>query len=532
MKKTVIFLLCALSSVTAGSYGKEEQCAPRDAYVYSGIGDARILIPLFADDTSSSYVCSLIYNGLTKVDKDLNVTGDLAEKWEILDDGLTIKFYLRRGIFWHDGKPFTAEDVKFTYDAILDPETGCPYISGYQDIERIEITDPCTITFRYKQPYASALLKFGMGIIPAHLFPDPREIRQSVRAHDPVGTGPYMFSRWERGQYIVLEANTRYFERVPGIKRFVYRIIPDQAVQFLELVSGGIDSMELNPYQFLYRSDTEVFKKRINKYSYLAHAYTYIGYNLNDPLFSDRRVRQALSRAINREEIIKAAYYGLAEACTGPFLKGSAYYDESVAGYGYDPEKAARLFALAGWKDADGDGILEKDGIKFSFVLCTNQGNQVREDIATIVQRQWAAAGVKAEIQVVAWAAFLDQFIDKKKFQAVLLGWSIPTDPDLFSVWHTGSIARGGLNFISYSNREVDELIEGTRREFDEDKRAGLCHRAHRLINEDAPYTFLVFPYAAPAVQKRFRGIKPAPAGIGYNFIDWYVPENEVKYKM
>ena len=527
---TVIFFLAA-GADTSGRELSPESRPARGAYVSSGIGDARVLIPFFADDVTSSSICSLVYNGLTKVDRDLNIVGDLAERWEVRDDGLTIIFYLRKNVKWHDGAPFTAEDVRFTFETILDPGTGCPYISNYIDIKKIEILDLHTIRFDYARPYAPALLKFGMGIIPRHLLAGTGNIRKSPCARAPVGTGPYRFSRWKSGQYIVLEANAGYHEHIPGIKRYVYMIIPDQAVQFLELVSGEIDSMDLSPYQFLYRSDTREFRAKINKYRYLAHAYTYIGYNLKDPLFEDRNVRQALSYAINTEEIIRAVLLGLGEPCTGPFLKGTPYYDDAVTGYEYDPAKAAELLREAGWSDTDSDGVLEKGGVEFRVKIATNQGNQIREDIATVIQRQWGRLGIKAEIQIVAWSAFLDQFVNRKNFQAVIMGWTIPIDPDLYSVWHTDSMVKGGLNFISYSDERVDRLIEDARREFDPTRRAEMYREVHRLISEAAPYTFLFSPYAMPAVQKRFRGIEPAPAGIGYNFIDWYVPEDEVKYR-
>jgi peptide/nickel transport system substrate-binding protein len=289
--------------------------------------------------------------------------------------------------------------------------------------------------------------------------------------------------------------------------------------------------MSLNPYQFRYRSDTKEFRERIKKYLYLAHSYTYIGYNLKDPVFSDRRVRQALSYAINKEEIIDAVLLGLGEPCTGPFLKGTPYYDDSVPGYEYDPGKARRLLKEAGWADIDGDGVLERKGKEFRVILVTNQGNQVREDIATVVQSQWADLGIKTEINVVAWAAFLDQFVNKKNFQAVILGWTIPIDPDIYTVWHSDSMRPGGLNFISYSNPRVDELIKLGREEFDPAIRKEIYNKIQRQLSEDAPYTFLFFPYATPAIERRFKGIKPAPAGIGYNFIDWHVPADEVKYK-
>ncbi len=509
----------------------EENPASADAYVSAGIGDARILIPFLADDTASASVCGLVYNGLTKIDKDLNVVGDLALSWDIEEGGRAITFRLRKNVLWHDGEPFTADDVVFTYRAILDPAVGCPYISNFKDIKDIKALDAYTVRFEFEQPYAPALVKLGMGIIPEHVFELDRDIRRSKYARAPIGTGPYRFSKWEIGQYMVLEANPDYFEHVPGIKRYVYRLIPDQSVQFLELLSDGIDSMDLNPYQFRFRAGTAEFRSRIAKYEYLSHSYTYIGYNLNDPLFSDVRVRRALSYAINIKEVIDAALLGLGEPCTGPFLKGSPFYDDSVRGYDFDPEKAASLLREAGWADTDGDGVLEKDGEEFRFIIATNQGSQAREDAATIVQRQWARVGVKAEIQVIAWSAFLDQFIDKKNFQAVILGWTLPVDPDPDPVWHSEAMRPGGLNFVSYSNKRVDELIEEGRRQFDPEKRKKIYNEIHLLISEDAPYTFLFFPYATPAINKRFHGIEPAPAGIGYNFIDWYVDPKEVRYK-
>ncbi|MDD4956551.1 MAG: peptide-binding protein [Candidatus Omnitrophica bacterium] len=503
---------------------------PRDAYVSAGTGDARILIPFLADDVASSSICGMVYNGLTKVDKDLTVVPDLAESWVVSADGLSITFKLRDGVKWHDGRPFSANDVKFTFETILDPATGCPYTGAYKDIKSIKVEDSRTITFEYAAPYAPALLKLGMGIIPEHIFSEVGDMRSSPHARDPIGTGPYKFIRWRTGEYILLEANTEYFGGCPGIKRYVYRIIPDESVQFLELITESIDSMDLNPYQYVYRSGGDSFKRRINKYKYLAHAYTYVGYNLRDPLFSDRNVRIALSLAINRGNIIDSVLLGQGERCDGPFIKGTAYYDDNVEEYVYDPDKAKRLLMNAGWADVDNDGVLEKDGMEFHVRLITNQGNQVREDVATMIQSDWAAIGIKTDIQVVAWAAFLDQFVKGGKFQAVLLGWTLPADPDPYAVWHSSSAGENGLNLISYSDPEVDRLIEEGRREFDPARRGEIYRAIHSRIHDAAPYTFLFYPYAEPAINSRFNGIRPEPAGISYNFVEWYVDDNKVKY--
>jgi peptide/nickel transport system substrate-binding protein len=529
-EKAVSFLLAFVFCLSWFSYCGAEDYG--DAYVSGSISDATILIPFLADDSASSGICELVYNGLTKVDKDLNIIGDLAKSWKVSDDKLHITFKLRDNVYWQDGVKFTAKDVKFTYEVVLNPDNAVPYIASFQDIETINIIDDYTIEFIYKKPYAPALLKLGMGIIPQHLFKglEGQEIRNSLYARAPVGTGPYQLTTWKTDQYMVLDSYKDYFEGQPYILKYVERIIPDQAVQFLELITGGIDSMSLNPYQFKYRTDTKKFNERFNKYEYLAHQYTYIGYNLADPLFSDKKVRQALSYAVDKEAIIEGVLMGLGEECTGPFIKDTYAYNDKVKKYPYNPAKAKELLAEAGWRDTDNDGILDKDGVPFSFKLITNQGNKQREDVATIVQRNWQEIGLDVEVQTIAFVTFLKEFVDKRNFQALILGWTMPIDPDCYNVWHSSTIKEGGLNFVSYNNSEVDRLIEEARETYDIKKRGKCYEEIHAIIAEEQPYTFLYFPYALPAVNKRFKGIVPAPAGISYDFIHWYVPENEQRY--
>ncbi len=520
---TVSFLLFifGFSFSFADDYG--------DAYVSGSLSDATILIPFLADDSASGGICGLVYNGLTKVDKDLKVVGDLAKSWEVSDDKLRIIFKLRENVIWQDGVEFTAEDVKFTFETILNPDNAVPYIASFQDIENIRVIDKHTIEFVYKKPYAPALLKLGMGIIPKHLFKGIN-IRDSKYARAPVGTGPYILDVWKTDQHMILNSYKDYFDGEPYISKYVERIIPDQAVQFLELITGGIDYMSLSPYQYKYRTETIKFNQRFNKYKYLAHQYTYIGYNLKDPMFSDKRVRQALSYAIDKEAIIEGVLMGLGEECSGPFIKNTYAYNDDVKKYPYDPDKARELLAEAGWEDTDADGILDKNGQPFSFKLITNQGNKQREDVATITQRNWQDIGIKVEVQTIAFVTFLKEFVDKRNFQALILGWTMPIDPDCYNVWHSETIKEGGLNFIGYNNPEVDKLIEAARGTYDISERAKCYQKIHALIAEEQPYTFLYFPYALPAVNKRFKGIVPAPAGISYDFINWHVPKAEQRY--
>ncbi len=514
---------CLPSNVTA------EQPIYADAYVTGSIADAVNLIPFLHTDTASSSITALIFNGLTKYDKDLNIVGDLAERWDISEDGTVITFFLRKDVKWHDGLPLTAHDVKFTFETMLEPKTACPYAANYQDIKKVEIIDDYTVRFTFSQPYAPALSKLGAAIVPKHLF-EGEDLRNSRLARNPVGSGPYVFEKWKSGQYIILNANEEYFEHRPYINKYVTRVIPDLSVQFLELLTGGIDAMGLTPYQYYYRTRTEKFTSNYEKYSYLARSYAYIGYNLNEPLFQDKRVRQALSYAIDKKEIIQGVLLGLGEPCTGPFFKETPYYSRNANSYEYNKEKAIKLLAEAGWTDTDNDGTLDRNGVPFRFKLITNQGNKNREDIAAIVERRWKEIGVDVDVQIIAWSAFLKEFVDKKNFQAVILGWSMSIDPDCYVVWHSDSAKEGGLNFISYKNDEVDRLIEEGRRTFDAQKRVEIYNRIHEIIAEDAPYTFLYFSYATSAISKRFKGIKPAAAGISYNFIDWYVTAGDQKY--
>lgn len=509
-------------------FSGEKACG--DAYVTGEIADARNLIPFLATDTASSGITSLVFNGLTKVDRNLNIVGDIAEKWNISEDGKVITFFLKKGIRWHDGVPLTARDVKFTIEAILDPKNVCPYSSEFMDIKSIDVIDDYTIKFTYSKPYAPAISKLGMSIVPEHLLRGEDLVKSRFRRR-PIGCGPYVFKEWKTDQYIILDENRDYFEHRPYVDRCVTRVIPDFSVQYLELITGGIDSMSLTPHQYFYRTDTEAFKSKYNKYRYLSRSYSYIGYNLNDPLFQDKRVRKALSYAINKDAIITGVLMGLGEACTGPFFKETPYYSEKAESYNYDKKKALDMLNEAGWKDTNGDGILDKDGKQFRFKLITNQGNKDREDIATVVQREWLEIGVAADVQIIAWAAFLNEFVDKKNFQAVILGWTEALDPDCYIIWHSASIKEGGFNFVSYKNEEVDKLIEEGRQTFDTAKRIEIYRKIHEIIADDAPYTFLYFPYATVAISNRFKGVDPAPAGIGYNFIDWHVEPSQVKYK-
>ena len=499
-----------------------------NSFVESSIGDARRLNPVIANDSASGTINDQVFNGLVKYDKDIKLICDLAEQWDVSNGGKTITFHLRKNVKWHDGIEFTADDCLFTYQKFVDPKVATPYSSSYMDVLKAEVVNKYTFQVTYKEPFSPALESWSMGIIPKHLL-DGRDINTDQFNRHPIGTGPYKFKEWIAGQKIVLEANDNYFEGRPNIDQFLYRIIPDSSTMFQELLSGGVDMMGLTPLQYLRKSETRRISENYRKFRYPANAYTYMGYNLTNQLFSDVKVRQALSYAINRQSIIDGILLGLGRPCTGPFSYVSWAYNPKAKSYNYDPELAKKMLSEEGWKDQNRTGILEKNGKPFRFTILTNQGNTERIRTAEIIQQNLKAVGIDVSIRVMEWQAFLEQ-IDKRSFEAIILGWSMGRDPDLYDIWHSSKTKKGEYNFIGYENVEVDRLLVEGRRTFDIEKRKKIYYRIHEVLAEEQPYAFLYVPDALPIVHKRFKGIEPAPLGIFYNFIKWHVPKDRMEW--
>ncbi len=501
-----------------------------DAIVVSSISDVCTLIPILASDSASSDICGMIFNGLVKYDKAMRLAGDLAENWDILEDGLVIVFHLRKNVKWHDGAPFTAGDVLFTYNKLIDPKVKTPYSGDFERVRSLETPDDHTVKITYKEPFAPALSSWGMWIMPEHLLKN-EDLNNTPFSRSPIGTGPYKFKVWKTGEKIELVANRDYFEGRPYIDRYIYRIIPDDATIFLELETQGVDLSMLSPLQYTRQTDNKFFREHYTKFRYPSFGYTYMGYNLSDPKFQDVRVRQAINYAIDKEEMVNTIFFGLARVTTGPFMKDSWAYNKDVKPLAHDLVKAKELLARAGWKDVDGDGWLEKDDKEFEFTVLVNQGNGDRQRSAEMIQNYLKAAGIRMKIRVVEWNTLINEFLNKKRFEAVIMGWFLSRDPDNYDIWHSSKTREGEFNFVGYKNEEVDRLLVDGRRTFDDSKREAIYHRIHELIYADQPYTFLYSSDMLPIVNSRFRNVESSPIGIGYNFIKWYVPKNGQRYK-
>lgn len=503
-----------------------------DALIEGTIGEPSILIPMLASDSASHNVSGLIFNGLVKYDTDLSVIGDLAESWDISKDGLVITFHLRKGVKWADGVEFTAEDVLFGYKTIIDEKTPTAYKEDFLQVKKAEVPDKYTFRVTYEKPFAPALTTWGsLIILPKHLL-EGVDITKTDFARNPIGLGPYKLSKWVPDQELILESYKDYFEGRPYIDRYIYKRIPDPATMFLVLRTGEIDMMGLTPLQYTKQTETDYFRKNFNKYRYPAFQYTHMAFNLKHPFFKDKLVRQAIAYAIDKSELVDVVLFGLGSPATGPYVPNTWPYNPEVKKYEYNTQKAKQLLKEAGWEDTDKDGLLDKDGRPFKFTVFTNTGNKLRENTATIIQWRLAKIGIKMDIRKLEWSTFINQFIDKKRFEAVILGWSISLDPDQYDIWHSSKTREKELNFISYNNAEVDELLEKGRRSFDINERKKAYFRIQEILADEVPYIFLYVPDATIIVSGRVKGIKPSPIGISYNLPKWYVPKKLQRHNM
>jgi ABC-type transport system substrate-binding protein len=434
------------------------------------------------------------------VDKDL-LSIYAREFLPAVEHNPVIVFKLRKNVKFHDGYIFDAHDVKFTYDAIMDPKNLSPRIADYEPVKEVQVIDPLTVRIVYKRLYSPALGTWGMGILPEHLLnsqalkeealklgQDPADftMRQSAFKRHPIGSGPFVFHEWKSDRFITLDRFDDYWEGPPHYKKYLFRILPDLLTQEMEFYAGTIDSYGVQPHQVKrLKADP-----RFQSFSGLSFGYTYIGYNMRRKPFDDRRVRQALSMAIDMNKIIKFLLYNQGARITGPFVKQTDFYNHNIKPVPYDPAGALKLLAAAGWQ-RNVEGWLEKNGQRLQFKLITNNGNDIRKAILAIAQDSWKQIGIDVRTDLVEWAVFIQERVNKMNFDALVLGWSMGIDPDLYQIWHSSQTGLHQLNFVGFKNKEADDLIVKIRQEYNHEQQVEYCHRLHEIIADEQPYTFL-----------------------------------------
>jgi peptide/nickel transport system substrate-binding protein len=467
------------------------------------------LNPILANDSASSEISDWLFSGLFKYDKDGNPTVDLAKSYNFeTPTKLIIK--LRDDVLWHDKEKFTSKDIIFTYEKIIDPKVFNSIKSNFKEVESVKATDDYTIEVVYKKPYFKALETWMVGILPYHILKDEKDLMTSSFNKNPIGTGSYKLKEFKQGQDIELIANENYFEGIPKIEKILYQFLPDPNTSFLYLKQRKLDLGGLTPIQV----DRQLDDNFTNNYTIMqkpSFSYSYLGFNLKSEKFKDIRIRKALSYAINRQELVDILFFGYGKVCNGPFLPDSFAYNDEVQTPVQDINKAKELLKEAGYDENH----------PFTFEIITNTGNDIRINAAQILQYQLQKSGIIMNIRVMEWQAFLNTIVHPRKFEAVLLGWSLALMPDAYPLWHSSSSKLGGFNLVSYENKKVDELIEKGSNTINRDELGKIYKEIFKTINEDLPYLFLYIPDSITVVNKDIKNIEPSFIGIMHNQKDW-----------
>jgi len=479
---------------------------------------------LTATDVYENRINGFIFDSLIERDNEnLEFKPKLATKWEISDDKLTYTFYLRDDVKWHDGKPFTADDVVYTFERIMDPKVDTPHLRVYySDIKKVEKLADNAVRFTYSIPYFKALeFVGGIPIVPKHIYDDGKDFNNHPANRAPIGTGPYKFKEWKTGQRIILEANPDYWDKSkpPYLKSIQFKIITDEEAAFQALKKGDLDIGSLTPSRWVKQANTPEFNEKFAKHDYYTPGYRYIGWNLRRPYFQDKRVRQALTRLVNRQAVVEKLEYGFGKLTTGPFWIFGYEYNKDLPVIPYDPAAAKKLLDEAGWVDSDGDGIRDKDGVKFEFTFLIPSGAEFYKNLASIMKKDFEAAGIAMNLRVMEWAAFVNQ-INSRDYDATSLGWSFGLDEDPYQLWHSSQVEKGS-NSVGFKNAEADQIMEKARQVFDKEERTKLYHRFHEIVYDEQPYTFLYSGPALVARDKRFQNVKVYPMGL--DILEWRV---------
>jgi peptide/nickel transport system substrate-binding protein len=484
-----------------------------------GLIEPITLNPLLADDEASLAVTGLVFDSLLAVDPWTGaLLPNLARAWRVSADGLTITFDLRDDVLWHDGEPFSAKDVEFTFEAIAKLGADSPHWFNLALVEEFQALDTKTFLVKLSEPNCSALYDLGLlPIVPRHVLP------QQAMA---IGTGPFVFKDWLQDDPIALIRNAHYWRGAPHLDAWTYRVLADAEQLLAELEAGQIDVAHIRPEDL---AGVEA-AGHCEVYRYPTAEGYFIAFNNNHPVLGDRKVRQALSYALDREGLVDQILLGQGTLLATGLLPGHWALQEGTGSrlYDYDFGEAQRLLAEAGWSDSDGDGILDREGEPFQLSLTTNADNTTREAIAILAGQYYRAIGVVAQVELVEWGNLLGRMFNHT-FDVAVLSWPLELDPDQREFWHCEENALGsGFNFVSYCDPYLDGLlIEGaTMPSCDGERRAEIYGEMVSILAEDRPYDFLFAPDKLLAANRRVVGPDPSPfAGPYWNVVDWYVTQ-------
>ncbi|HET7550965.1 MAG TPA: peptide ABC transporter substrate-binding protein [Gemmatimonadaceae bacterium] len=503
--------------------------------------DATILFPPLTMNVTSAQVEAQIFEHLAEPGEKLNMIGDvgwegrLAHSWSWGADSLSIAFRLDSMARWQDGPPVRASDVVFTYDLYTDSTVGSLVAPLLAEIDSVTVRDSLTAVFwfSHRSPEQFATAAFQMRILPEHLLSksDRKQLESSDFARSPVGSGPFRFVRWVPRQVIELEANTNYHLGRPHLDRVIWSIAPDYNAAFMRLLSGDADMLE-----YLRPGDFEQLSKHpeIKTVRYPSLIYGFLLFNERDPknqkrphpIFANRSVRRALTMAIDRVQLARSVYDTLAVPAIGPFTEALSTYDSTIRQIPYDPDSAATLLDAAGWRDADGDGWRERNGVPLRFTMIVPSSSTPRMRAAVIMQEMFKKVGVRAEIEQMDFPTHGSRQ-EARRFDASMNTMSSDGVPSTIrQLWSTEA-AKEGSNYGSYESPRFDALVDSAASQMDPRKAGAYYRQAYQLLADDAPAIWLFEPLSYAAMQQRIHPVGMRANGWWLNLKDWYIPQGE-----
>ena len=459
----------------------------------------------------------------------------LAESYDVSSDGLEITFRLREDIHFSDGKRITTDDVIFTYETIMNPLVDASNMEQTLiDVEKVVKVDDRVVKFYMKRPYFKSLqicaLTWDIGIYPKHIYQFDDAEKFNKRVSNPIGSGPYVFEKWDVGSKIVLRRNENYWGAKPKLKKVVFKFITNASACLQALRSHEIDVMIPEPEQFADLVEDEEFKKEFYCLSYWTHwtPFFYMGWNMDTVFFKDKRVRLALTHVINRKHIVDYLLKGYAEVISSPFYIKSPDNNPDIEPWPYDPEKAAQLLDEAGWIDSNGDGIRDKDGVALRFNFTYSADSDLYKRLAKLFKDNAAKVGIDVVPEPYEWSVLLPKLSDRE-FESMVMGWGGDILEDPYQIFHSSQIGNRACNYVGFRNAEADTLMEQARATLDEKDRIKIFHRLHEIFHTEQPYTFLFTRPTFRLIDKRFENIKVYPLGLKYR--EWYVPKDKQRYR-
>ena len=448
---------------------------------------------------------------------------ELASEWRWSEDGRTLSVRLRPDVVWSDGAPVTADDVVWTWRLQTDERLGWPYGEMKESIEEIEALDAGRLRVRFNTSSASRLADLNEGhILPRHRWQelpvDEWRGNSGWFRDNQVVSGPFRLAEWQPDQQVVLERNPNYYrEGLPRLDRVVLRIVPEPNNRLSQLLAGTVDFVTQVPVAAV----EEVDGAETRLVSFAARQYTFVHWNLKRPMLAEVEARQALTLAIDRQKIVDTLWFGRARIANSPIISTVWAHRSDPGPWPYDPARARALLAELGWRDEDGDGVLERAGRRFSFELLSNSDNRTRTDAAVMIQEDLRAVGVEVRVRQLEFTTMVAE-LRAGDFDAVVSAFGMDTSLDLTYAFHSGSFG-DGLNFGGYSNPEVDRLIEAARASADIAEQGRLLHEIQGILHHDQPLTFLWEPQRLYGVSRSLRGVEPNPLSSLFHLEEWWL---------